>query len=299
VITQPKEVTDFENRAVAQDVLVAGTSCLDCPTLTLKQLVQGLKSLTVRENIGSNHSRIIGIFIVNEVSPNGIDWQAKVKKQLPNIMFHQKTNSSQRGQGASFNIIMNALKEYGARYWLNWEQSWIVKAPYVQRSIDVMEQYGVSEVEATEDQTWTTNARPAGESGVFIVEPIESMSRCEYGIYSCMWDASWYPLFSLHPGLKRVDSLLLGWKFDEDLAVAPGLIAEYGWACHMLRGGAKKAFLDPPAIVRQAGHISSWAGTIAEWISKGMNWTSYMEKVGLLRDGEQLAATGLGNCSAE
>merc|ERR1712039_996764 len=71
------------------------------------------------------------------------------------------------------------------------------------------------------------------------------------------FNATIYPLFSLHPGIKKVSELLLRWNWNTSPANWVSGRFEFDWSCHMLKSGAEKAMLSPAAIQRQEGHVTT------------------------------------------
>jgi len=256
--------TSIAGSSTSADVLFSCTACLDCSNINFFHLVRGLKSVLDAEKNSSALSRIKEVLVVNEVRPPGSSlqsWARRLAKLLPTVRFIQKDGKTQQGQAHSLNMILQVLAQRRARYWLHWEESWRADRPFLSRAVSAMEASGALQVELGPTESWERFASAASLPGDGrLIEAPTTMRECNW---TRLWDGSdgfdraYWPLFTLHPSLMKVDSVLAADKFSESPDQWP-VFFEFFWACSLLRSGSLKAVLEPPAVSRQANHKSSY-----------------------------------------
>jgi len=245
----------------ARDVLFACTTCLDCSNINFYHLVRGLRSITTAEQNSSSLARLMDMVVVNEVRPAGASqegWAHAVKKLWPQVVFVQKEGSKQRGQAYSLNLIRRMLEERGATYWLHWEESWRAEVPFLSRAIALLDARP-NAVQIDLAPGWTRFLGEDMSEGGRVIERLPSFMECNW---SRLWgsggfDWRYWPLFTLHPSVNRVDRMLNTPSFSEDPGKWP-VIFEFDWACTLARSGVTKGILVPPPVARQSGHASSY-----------------------------------------
>lgn len=248
--------------AVAADILFACTACLDCSNINFYHLVRGLHSVITVERNGSSLARLMDVVVVNEVRPPGSRpdrWSRAVQKLWPQVVFVQKEGRKQRGQAHSLNVILRMLADRGAKYWLHWEESWRAEVPFLARAIGVLEAKPAA-AQVDLGPGWSAFEAEEMSAGGRLLKTKPGMLECNWTL---VWggisgfDRGYWPLFTLHPSLNRVDRMLATPGFSEDPERWP-VIFEFDWACKLVRSGATKGVLVPPPVTRQSGHFSSY-----------------------------------------
>ena len=238
-------------------ILFSITTCLHLPG-KLKQTQECLKLLFTVER---NWALIDSFVLVNEydpLNPDGIDvsW---IRSEYPLFKIIQK-GPEQRGQAYSVNIIIDMLKNGDATYWLHWEESWMLRQPFLSDAMRIMRTSpDVTQLQIAKG--WDDVPHEQGD-GYFIVSSSYHaiIDRCLGNTLSCKWKGKPWPLFSLQPGIDRVEKIVGVGHFDpRHNSVPRGKVngSEFHFSHRWYLQGARKAVLTPFRAIRDASHHST------------------------------------------
>jgi hypothetical protein len=186
------------------------------------------------------------------------------------------------GQPHSLNYILCRLSESAAEYWLRWEDSWLVSAPFISRSLALLQTGKLLDVSVAEGpghmlhvreentlQTWNgvsfyfqyEDDTPAevGAPPMRREAPAHYIIRQRCDAYNPIAQDSlaWqnenqervWPGFSLRPGVSLSAPMLANGPFDTQPMHWPFRFETY-WACRLLAGQPRRVYsfvlLEPP-----------------------------------------------------
>ncbi len=246
-------------------ILFTITSYISKPN-KLDSLKQTLDSFVKHTSI----EKINKMIVINEYGKNTTEQISLLEKMYPQIEFIDKAEKD-KGHARSINMIIDILREGTYDYWIHWEDSWILKKPFLSNAIDIMQDNKVDQLqliprwkdEAEErKKVWTTTS---GKKYIEILkindsidDHLQPFGTCED--YKLDWwenDNGNWPLFSLSPGIDKVERVLNTGYFDTSPELWP-VTFEFKWAIKWLCGGARKAILDETVCERIANHTSTY-----------------------------------------
>ena len=106
---------------------------------SLKQTLDSFIRYTPTETI----DRMI---VINEYDENTEDSIEELKNMYPEIEFINKSEKD-KGQARSINLIIDILREGNYDYWLHWEDSWVLNTPFLDDSIEIMEDDNIDQLQ--------------------------------------------------------------------------------------------------------------------------------------------------------
>ena len=210
------------------------------------------------------------MIVINEYGENTADTISDLEEKYPQIDFINKKEND-KGQARSINMIIDILREGKYDYWLHWEDSWIVTEPFLTTAVDIMLDDQVDQLQLIprwEDipderrKMWTTKS---GEKYVEILKINDSIEEQLNPFGTCSdFKSDWWgenlknwPLFSLSPGIDKVDKILRVGYFDNSPDKWP-ITFEFEWSVKWLCNGARKAILEYAICERVDGHKSTY-----------------------------------------
>jgi len=160
-----------------------------------------------------------------------------VRFEFPEVEFVVKKEKDW-GQAKSLNLILSHIGDY--EFWVHWEDSWIVKRPFLVDAMRVMSDQRVIDVNLCGIHSHATQSDNPWYGKEQVIQGIrvkvrqarnfqEVAKECEKGQVSLeLW-----PAFSLSPGIFRVSAWVdTGHYFSEEKKDWP-LTFEYKWACEL------------------------------------------------------------------
>ena len=216
---------------------------------------------SVFEQHDASERALVGEFIViNEYDPEAReDYAATVRAAFarpvfPDLTFTQK-GPDDRGQARTLNMILDRIAGY--EFWLHWEESWVCTRPFLAEALDVMTSTDLTQRQITHD--WldvgagrlVRKATPDGTSFVQVL-PDANTGKSSGSSIRHGW-----PLYSLRPGLNRVDFCRQVGRFDENPRMWP-VKFERDFGLRWWRRGATKGVLTPHAAQIQPNHRSTY-----------------------------------------
>jgi len=248
----------------APKILFTCTTYISKPTKmdSLKQTLDSFFKYTPIDDI----DRMI---VINEYGENTTESISTLEEMYPKIEFIDKLEKD-KGQAQSINMIIDILREGNYDYWLHWEDSWILKEPFLTNALDIMLDDKVDQLQlipAWKDvsdkrkQTWVTKS---GKKYVEILKIEDSIDEQIKPFGTCSdFKLNWgenignWPLFSLSPGIDKVDKIVKTGYFDKSADMWP-ITFEFKWSVKWLCNGARKAVLEETICERVDGHKSTY-----------------------------------------
>ena len=230
---------------------------------SLKQTLDSFLKYTPSDEI----DRMI---VINEYGENTNDLISDLEEKYPQIEFINKEENDM-GQAHSINMVIDILREGNYDYWLHWEDSWIVKEPFLTKSLDIMLDNRIDQLQLIQKwkdvpderkKMWTTRS---GEKYVEILKINDSVDYHLKPFGTCSdFKSDWWgenlanwPLFSLSPGIDKVDKILKVGYFDNSPDKWP-ITFEFEWSVKWMCNGARKAILEDAICERVDGHKSTY-----------------------------------------
>lgn len=234
------------------------TTCLHLPG-KIKQTKECLRTLFTVER---NWAFVDSFYLVNEYDPNkpdGIDlsW---IKKEYPLFKIIQK-GPAEMGQAYSINIIIDILKASDATYWLHWEESWMIKQPFLLDALSVMQTCAdVSQLQIAKG--WHDVPHEQRDGYFVISREYHSIVDEQLGHWPihCKWKGKPWPLFSLQPGIDRIEKIVnIGYFNPNHNSVSRGKVngSEFNFSHRWYLQGVKKGVLTPFRAFRDVSHNST------------------------------------------
>ena len=230
---------------------------------SLKQTLDSFLKYTPKEKL----NRMV---VINEYAENTEESIYLLENKYTQIDFINKTEKD-KGQARSVNMIIDLLREGNYDYWIHWEDSWILKKPFISDAIDILKDNKVDQlqliprwkdVSMDRKKNWTTKS---GKKYIEILKINDSIDDQLKPFGTCKdYKLNWWennhknwPLFSLSPGIDKVDSVLKTGYFDTSPELWP-IVFEFKWSVKWLCNGARKAVLDNAVCERVENHISTY-----------------------------------------
>ena len=213
----------------------------------------------------SNDLHLISEFlIINEYSEDkDIDNKLNIlKSKYPMFKIIHKTED-QKGQAKSINMIIDHLKENKYKYWLHWEESWYCTKPILKKAYNIMENSNISQLQFIKAWLNVLHRKDINHK-IFQdhieIKPTNNLIK--------LWNNTppttlWYsgilwPLFSLSPGIDRVENILKVGYFSEDPKKWP-VQFEFEWALKWVNmNNIIKGVFKNPVVFRKKTHISTY-----------------------------------------
>jgi hypothetical protein len=204
-------------------------------------------------------NKITRWIVINEYSENSKDWASICKKRYPWIELIQK-DSSQKGQPASMNIILDTIQPY--KYWIHWEETWFLRCSCFDRMFSIMETTHITQLQITQlDKipNWLNKPHVCYSNYCIIKREkntFKYLNKSPYTMTSDFW--TYWPHYSLLPSINRVcDYKTLGY-FSTDPNLWP-LKFEWDYARRWFSLGNIKGVLpDGPCIRNNSEHKSTY-----------------------------------------
>lgn len=235
-------------------ILFSITTCLHLPG-KMEQTRECLRRLFTIER----HWAFVETFLlVNEYSPDAVD-TSWIREEFPLFKIVQK-GPEEMGQSYSVNIILDALKTSGTTYWLHWEESWMLQEPFLEDALHIMQTCPrITQLQIAKG--WDDVPHETRD-GHFVVSPEYHAIVDALGgsARSCKWKGKPWPLFSLQPGIDRVDKVIhIGYFDPQHNSVPRGKVngSEFHFAHRWYLQGVQKGVLTPFRATRDASHHST------------------------------------------
>lgn len=206
--------------------------------------------------------------IVNEYSESPKqDWSKLCAQKYPFLELIQK-DSSQKGQAASMNVILQEIQGYD--YWIHWEETWYCRAPCFNRMIRIMKNSTITQLQCTQlkdtpnwldSRTHPHKCTQIDTLDVCLIYPSKDshkfLIKSPYD-YNDDYVPNW-PLYSLLPSINRVRNYRSLGIFSEDPKLWP-IKFEWEFGRRWLKAGSTKAVLpDGPVVRDNEQHKSTYS----------------------------------------
>lgn len=202
-------------------------------------------------------------------SPDNDRYTSYFKKVVPEVELIQKTRSYEKGQARSLNILIDRfLRQGNYKYWVHWEDSWVIVRPLFPEVVSIMDQSpDVHQLQLTDDwmahdQSKNHNSVRASadsvEKNCRIIKNPYTMQEMERGVYDKLkdLDISRWPTYSLRPSINRLSFFqheMHPFYFLEDPRLWP-IWFEWEFARNFCRCGGVKAVAHKPFASRVPNH---------------------------------------------
>tara|TARA_Y100000389_G_C17470594_1_gene530209 strand:- start:1741 stop:2451 length:711 start_codon:yes stop_codon:yes gene_type:complete len=226
------------------------------------KLNQTKKCLDALFTIERNWKFVDSFVLINEYDPNnpsGIDlsW---IKKEFPLFQIIQK-GREEMGQAYSINIIIDILKSSNMTYWLHWEESWMLQQPFLLDALSVMQTCpSISQLQIAKG--WDDVPHDT-HNGYFVISK-EYHSIVDNALGSkpihFKWKFKPWPLFSLQPGIDRIQNIInIGYFVPNHNTVPRGKVngSEFNFSHRWYLQHVKKGVLTPFRTLRDVSHYST------------------------------------------
>lgn len=232
------------------------TTCLHLPGKT--QLTRScLDTLFSVETAWDVVTRFV---LINEYDPDEGDHISPFKDAYPCLECIQKPRAK-TGQAHSINMIIDILRSSSYTYWLHWEESWIPQGPFIRDALRALDAYpDIAQIQIAKG--WDNVPFDVRE-GVHVVSDMYH-ARVDADLGSAAnawkWKNKAWPLFSLQPGIDRVEYIVRVGYFDpRHNSVPHGKVngAEFNFAHRWYLQGVRKGVLTPYRALRHAGHMTT------------------------------------------
>lgn len=241
-----------------KSILLTCTTFLSKPN-KFNQLTKLLDSV-IKYNKQDFH--LIGKFlIINEYGENTNKIILKLKKKYPFFLFINKS-IKQKGQAKSLNMIIDILKTRKYKYWLHLEESWLCNGNFIKDAYDVLENSNVSQLQLTNDWYDEINNKECfiiNKCKKHIEIKITDIFKKRIKLYEGkFFGLKPWPLFSLRPGIDRINDILNSGIFNENSKKWP-IQFEFEFALQwIIKNDITKAILIKPKFLRQHNHVSTY-----------------------------------------
>lgn len=189
-------------------------------------------------------------------------YRSYFREVLPEVELIEKTLPSDKGQARSLNILIEKyLRHNDYKYWVHWEDSWVLSRPLFPEVVDIMDKSPeVHQIQLTDD--WGNDPKNKTEH-CFIIKNQASPEEIKRGIYRKLdaLDLSKWPTFSLRPSINRLSFFcekMYPFYFLEDPRLWP-IWFEWEFARNFCRCGGVKAIPHKPFVSRVGGHKHSYS----------------------------------------
>lgn len=228
-----------------------------------EQFSRAMNSFSSKEDL----LKIGEIVVINEFDEKDRalgSYADKIKREFPHIKLIQK-QAKDKGQARSLNIILDLVTSSKFKYWIHWEESWVVSRPFVEDAISIMdEDKRITQMQLTSDWHNIPQQFVDNKGNHVVIETDPRMiteaahNREEYDKLIERTGFDLWPLYSLRPSINRVEHYRKLSSFSEDPEMWP-VVFEYLYGVEWLKAGSVKAFIEPSSAQRQEGHVSTYA----------------------------------------
>lgn len=248
------------SKSTSPRVLFSITTTLHIPG-KLGFVEEALNSLVVHH---PDHASMIGRWLlINEYSESDQD-ELKLMLQylmakFPFLEVVQKSAFDQ-GQPKSLNIILRELRSGDLPYWLHIEESWRTVRPFLERSLDFLEDHlYLHQLQLYRAAYYKSHTHTRITEDVEVIAldsyiDLHEVDPRDWRSYSLRW-----PSYSLRPSLTQV-SFLKGnphLNFNADPAWFP-VVFEFDFAIQWQISGGSMCAVSHEAVSRQEGHTSTY-----------------------------------------
>lgn len=210
----------------------------------------------------NNSNRIREFILINEYDPISDYLIEKIKNKYPNIIIWNKSED-QKGQAKSLNMVIDYLKQNNYKYWLHWEESWYCLDRFIDKMLNIMDnnninqfslRYNLFEILSKENRLDFLDYVDYDDHTEIIPKDINRYDvKTPWYNNLCNW-----PLFSLMPGIDKVDTILKTGYFSTDSEKWP-IIFEYEFACEWIKHINRIAGFKKEYISRNSDHKSTYS----------------------------------------
>lgn len=234
------------------------TTCLHLPG----KMKQTKECLTALFTIEKDWKFVDTFVLINEYDPKhpqGIDlsW---IRTEYPFFTIIQK-GPEDMGQAYSINIIIDMLKSSDATYWIHWEESWMVQRPFIIDALHVMNtQQHISQLQIAKG--WQDVPHTVHDGYFVVSQDYHSLVDNALGTTPNQhkWKGKPWPLFSLQPGIDRIQHIVhIGYFHPQHNSVPRGKVngSEFNFSHRWYLQGVKKGVLTPFRALRDVSHHST------------------------------------------
>ena len=249
------------------NMLFTMTTCLHVP----RKVEQTRKCLELLFSVETYWEPVTKYVVINE-HPGEAGAEAaaaaaaldEFKEKYPFVSFIQK-DKERRGQAHSINMIIDILKNKNGDgefdHWLHWEESWMLREPFMRDAVDVM----LRDPDVTQLQIakgWDDVPHEVNDGYLLVSKEYHDKIDRALGKVpnTCRWKRKPWPLFSLQPGIDRVDKITnAGYFFPEHNTVPHGKVngSEFHFSHRWYLQGVRKGVLLPFRAFRDPTHVST------------------------------------------
>lgn len=201
------------------------------------------------------------IVVINEWDVNHQFYIDFMRNHHPEIVFIQKSKEDS-GQARSLNILIrDYLLHSEKKYWIHWEDTWVVTRPLLPDLVHFMEKHPhVSQLQATDDWKKMPLQQMIDLEDITILLPQHHHDKNIYEMMDTISLETW-PLFSLRPSINRLSFFQRhanDFYFLEHPYLWP-LRFEWEFGRVFLRNKGVKAITKKSYAQRIKGHKSTYA----------------------------------------
>lgn len=223
---------------------------------------QTLKCLDLLFSVETYWEPVTEFVVINEYagSDAGSDAEKVMREKYPFLKFIQK-DEQHRGQAHSINIIIDILKNGNVHeYWLHWEESWMLNRPFMRDAMELMKNEScVTQLQIAKG--WDDVPHEANDGYLLVSKAYHDKIDKHLGnVVRCKWKRKPWPLFSLQPGIDRVDKITnIGYFHPEHNSVPRGKVngSEFHFSHRWYLQGVRKGVLLPFRAFRDPAHVST------------------------------------------
>jgi len=205
-------------------------------------------------------SKQIRCVLINEYAPDNIDRLSNIRLRYPQITCIQK-NVLNIGQAKSINMILEMLREETFEFWIHWEESWLVHAPFLTDAMTIFKEHPeISQLQIAKG--WDNVPHDVHDKVNVVSHEYHKVidERLNMKAENVLWKNKPWPLFSLQPGIDRVKNIInIGDFYPHQNSVPHGKVngSEFNFACRWYEQNVKKGVLTPYRAFRELHHIST------------------------------------------
>jgi len=205
-------------------------------------------------------SKKIQCVLINEYASDHVDRLSGIRLKYPHMTCIQK-NAKETGQAKSINLIFRMLRENTYKFWIHWEESWILHAPFLSDAMHVLNLYPkISQLQIAKG--WDNVAHDVHDNVNIISSEYHKIieTRINMNDKNVHWKNKPWPLFSLQPGIDRVQNIVdVGEFHPQHNTVPDGKVngSEFNFACRWYLQEVQKGVLTPFRAFRDTHHVST------------------------------------------
>ena len=242
------------------------TTCLHLP----RKAEQTMKCLDSLFSVETYWEPVTEFVMINEYAEGGAEGgteggaeggaEKMIKERYPFFKFIQK-DKQLKGQARSINIIIDLLKSDTVHeYWLHWEESWMLSEPFMRDALGIMKNEScVTQLQIAKG--WDDVPHDVKDGYLLVSKDYHNKIDKQLGsVVRCKWKRKPWPLFSLQPGIDRVDEIIgAGYFYPEHNSVPDGKVngSEFHFSHRWYLQGVRKAVLLPFRAFRDPAHVST------------------------------------------